>query len=99
MNPYSVAPAARSDLREIWKYIARDNEDAATRMRGSYEEAFLMLAHRPHLGQTCEELRAGLRFFCVGNYVIYYELAGHRIRIVRVLHGARDVRLVFSRES
>jgi toxin ParE1/3/4 len=95
LNPYLVAPVARSDLREIWKHIARDNPDAATRWRDKLEEVFLMLARHPLLGQTCNELRAGLRFSCSGNYVVYYELAGRRIRIVRVLHGARDVRRLF----
>jgi toxin ParE1/3/4 len=95
LTPYLVAPVARSDLREIWKHVARDNPDAAARLRDKVEEVFLMLARHPLLGQMCEELRGGLRFFCSSNYVIYYELAGRRVRIVRVLHGARDVRKLF----
>ena len=91
MSRFSVAPAARADLKEIWKNIARDNESAANRMRDRLQGAFFLLARNPQLGQLCEYLRMGQRFFCVGNYVVYYEANIRGVRILRVVHGARDV--------
>ena len=43
MNRFSVAPTARADLREIWKNIARDNQFAANRLRGRFQEVFVLL--------------------------------------------------------
>jgi toxin ParE1/3/4 len=95
MNRFSLAPAARADLKAIWKYIARDNQSAANRLRQRFEDAFLLLGRNPMLGQACDDLRAGLRFFCVESYVVFYEISSRGAQIVRVLHGARDARSMF----
>jgi plasmid stabilization system protein ParE len=57
--------------------------------------AFLHLSRSPLAGELCEELRPGLRRFCVRNYVVYYKVA-RRLVIVRVLHGARDAGAQFA---
>ncbi len=48
-----------------------------------------MLANNPAIGERQDELRAGLRRFVMGNYLIFYETVPGGIRVVRVLHGAR----------
>ena len=47
------------------------------------------------IGEPREEVRPHLRSFSVGNYVIYYQIVGNRVVIVRVLHGARDLGKLF----
>jgi toxin ParE1/3/4 len=37
----------------------------------------------------------GLRSFPVGNYVVFYRIVPEGIELVRVLHGARDLRRLF----
>ena len=96
MTAYLVSPLARADLDEIWDYVAKDSPAAADRLLARFQEKFLLLAKQPLLGQTREELRAGIRSFVVGNYVIYYQLVNDRIRVVRVLHGSRDVGALLS---
>jgi len=49
-----------------------------------------MLAENSHAGPAREDLARGLRFFPVGNYLIFYTITGDGIVVVRVLHGARD---------
>jgi toxin ParE1/3/4 len=95
MSRFSVALSARGDLREIWKHVARDNQAAATRLRDRLQEVFLLLARNPLIRQACDKLRVGLRFFCVDNFVVYHEITSRGIRIVRVLHGARDAETMF----
>lgn len=90
MNQYRVSDAARSDLDEIWFYIAQDNVDAADRFIRAVVSRFPRLAAMPHLGRQREELATRLRSFPVGNYVIFYRPMENGIEIVRVLHGARD---------
>lgn len=90
MPRYVVSPLARQDLKSILKYIARDNRIAARNVRVRMTEKFRMVGHNPEFGEACDEIRPGLRFTLVGNYVIYYRLEAKKVLIVRVLHGARD---------
>jgi toxin ParE1/3/4 len=43
------------------------------------------------MGESVSQYRPGLRRFTVGNYVLYYEPIQGGVRLVRVLHGARDI--------
>ena len=95
MNPYRVSDAARSDLDEIWSYIAQDNPDIADGFVRSLISRFPMLAEMPEAGRQREELAPELRSFAIGNYVIFYRPIENGVEIVRVLHGARDLPPVF----
>jgi toxin ParE1/3/4 len=95
MRRFSLSASARADIRAIWKHIAQSNEAAANRLRGRLEDVFRLLGKNPLLGQACDELCAGLRFFCVENYVVFYEATNRGSRIVRVLHGAQDIQSMF----
>ena len=90
MRQYRVSDAARSDLDEIWFYIAQDNVDAADKFIRVIVSRFPRLAAMPQLGRQREELSARLRSFPVGRYVIFYRPMEKGIEIARVLHGARD---------
>ncbi len=95
MTGYAIAPLARDDLGNIWDYIAGDNVSAANRLLDELHKAFLLLGTQPLIGQTRQELRESLRSFSVGKYVVYYEPVDRRIRVLRVLHGSRDVNVLF----
>ncbi len=90
MKQYRVAGAARTDLDEIWFYIAQDNVDAADKFIRVIVSRFSRLAAMPQLGRRREELSPRLRSFPVGRYVIFYRPMENGIEIARVLHGARD---------
>ena len=64
-------PRARTDLNDIWDYIAEHNLDAAERLRERIEEVCQLLAERPQLGRAREELAPGLRSFPAGSYHIF----------------------------
>jgi plasmid stabilization system protein ParE len=42
------------------------------------------------LGEVFRKARRDVRRFHVGNYIIYYEPIPSGIRVLRVLHGARE---------
>ena len=97
MTPYSIAPLAQADLDEIWEYVAADNPPAADRLVDTFLDKFLLLAKRPLLGELRSDLAPDLRSFSARKYVVYYRPTAGRIQIVRVLHGARDVKAIFGR--
>ena len=91
MSRVRFTPEARSDLHEIWDYIARDSVEAASRFTDTIAETCRLLGASPQIGRARPELAPGLRSFPVGNYVIFYKPVRGGIEVVRVLSAARDI--------
>jgi len=62
------------------------------------DEQFRVLATQPMLGRARDELAPGMRSLPFGRYVIFHVPLDDGIDVVRVLHGARDVDVVFNPE-
>ncbi len=73
---HRLAPQVEFELDDIWYYIARDSGSAeiADRLIDSITDRFHLLADHPYVGRLREDLRAGLRSFPVGQYVIIYRI-------------------------
>ncbi len=96
MSRYRLSEQSRSDLDDIWLYIALDNLTAADRFIDELLDKFQKLATEPGIGRTREELAESLRSFPVGNYVIFYRAMPGGIEVVRVLSGFRDIPNLFT---
>lgn len=92
-------PRAKSDLVEIWDYIAEDSEARADTFLDLIDQKFCTLAQRPAMGRLRDELAAELRSFPVGRYTIFYIPLANGVEIVRVLHSARDLNTDFFAED
>ncbi|MBI1829272.1 MAG: type II toxin-antitoxin system RelE/ParE family toxin [Thaumarchaeota archaeon] len=88
-------PLAKKDMKGIWKYIADDSADRATQFLRLLESKMEILANTPLMGRACDELMPSLRFFPVGNYLIFYLPIEGGIEVARVLHGAQDIQRYF----
>ncbi|MFZ0929867.1 MAG: type II toxin-antitoxin system RelE/ParE family toxin [Syntrophobacteraceae bacterium] len=88
-------PRAKSDLVEIWDYIADDSEARADAFVDMIDQKLLALASNPGMGRSRNELAERLRSFAVGRYVIFYRPIPEGVEIVRVLHGSRDIDALF----
>jgi toxin ParE1/3/4 len=87
-----IAPAAESDLDEIWLYIARETSvDSADRFVDSLTSRLLLLATYPHAGRERDDVMPGLRAFPVGEYMVLYRVKGDDVVILRVVRGSRDL--------
>jgi toxin ParE1/3/4 len=89
---------AKRDLAQSWRYIAERNFDAAERWLDLIDAKMKLLARFPGLGQRRDELAAGLQSFPVGNYLVFYRRMKGGIEVIRVLHGAQDLRRFFERD-
>ncbi len=89
------SPRAKSDLVEIWTYIAENSEARADSFIDSIDEKLKALAQCPGMGSLRNELADGLRSLSMGRYVVFYRILSDGIAIVRVLHGARDLNAAF----
>ncbi len=99
MKPLRLSARARADLRGIWNDIVvkSSNPAAADRLIDRLQDALRVLAERPLLGQARDDLRAGIRTFVVGKYVLLYYPAKHGIRVAGIVHGAQDIEGIFRR--
>jgi toxin ParE1/3/4 len=86
-----IAPEAEADLLDIFAYIAVDNPTAAKRLIDILLARMRWIAATGFAGQPREELAAGLRSFVYRERCIFYRISDKQIRVVRVLHGRRDL--------
>lgn len=86
-----ILPAARMDLIEIGDFIALDNPERAASFVAEIESRMIEVAERPGSFPARDELHKSLRSARHGRYLIFFVEAGNEVRIVRVLHGARDL--------
>ena len=93
--PVRRTKQADADLDEIWLHIAMDNVAAADRVLQRIEAAEDRLGDCPEIGQARPEIRPDLRHWPVGAYLIFYRVDDEEVRIVRVVHGARDLAGLF----
>ena len=90
MKRVEIAPAARDDLRDIALYIADDNPDRAESFVAELEARFAVIAERPRSFPARDAISPGLRAAPHGRYRILFRELGDLVRVVRVLHSARD---------
>lgn len=92
MKRFKLSPQAAEDIREAWAYVARDNLDAAQRVRLGILEACRTIARNPHVGHSRTDLTdKPVLFWPSGSYLIIYNPARKQVEIVRVVHDARDI--------
>lgn len=95
----SISRRAQNDLDAIWVFIATEsgNTEIADRVLDSISGAFRILRRTPFIGRNRgPDLQRDLRSHAVGNYVIFYRIESSDVRIVRILHGRRDIPAVLS---
>jgi toxin ParE1/3/4 len=88
-------PKAKTDLAEIWDYIADDSEMRADGFIQRIDKTLLTIAQTPSIGRSRKELAESLRSLPLGRYVIFYCIITGGIEIVRVLHSSRDINANF----
>jgi toxin ParE1/3/4 len=96
MRRIIFAKQARKDLVEIWKYICKDNADAAGRVIDRVEAAVRDLAEMPGMGHIHHDIvDPRYRVWRVYSYLIAYRADAKTLNVARIIHGARRLRKLF----
>ena len=90
-----ILPAAQADLIEVGDVIAADNPARALSFIAEVEARMREAAERPASFPRRDDLHRGLRAARHGRYLIFFVEEGDEVRVVRVIHGARDLGAVF----
>lgn len=94
---YRISRRGDRDLDEIWQYLARQaNPQTADRVDEELHDAIKLLAEMPAIGHERPETQGtAYRFWKVYSYLFAYRMEGRTLVVVRVIHGARDLRKIF----
>src|SRR5215218_9922425 len=96
MAKFRISRRADADFDAIWDYIARDSVEAADKVEAEIHSEIKRLAEMPGMGHEREDVRnASYRFWRVHSYLIAYRMEGRTLIVVRIVHGARDLRKIF----
>ena len=90
--PLRRRPAAIADVDEIWGYITERNEAAADRLIEAFTAAAERIEESPYIGAQRKDVAKTARGYLVSSYIILYRVDDDGVEIVRVVHGARDLR-------
>lgn len=101
-----IRPAAKDDiLRQFRYYLLEDALDTAMRFVEAVDESIAAICMMPNAGAP-KLLRnstlEGLRFRAVKGFediLIFYIVQADGVKIVRILHGRRDLQKVLEREK
>jgi plasmid stabilization system protein ParE len=88
-------------MKEIWKWIAADNRDAADKLARKLLDACAFLVAHPDTGSLPPAwTHRNLRFYLVRrNYWIVYAPETRPLEILRVIHAARNIPAVLARDA
>ena len=101
-----IRPRAQDDiLRQFrWYLVEQDAPDTAFRFVDAVEASVQQLLRMPNMGAP-RELKnpalKGLRVWPVkgfDGFLIFYTVEGDTVRIIRILHGKRDIDRILKRE-
>ena len=106
MNPI-IRPRAREDiLRQFrWYLVEQDAPDAALRFVDAVDESVEQLLRMPNMGaprKLKNPALKGLRFWPVKDFdefLIFYVAQADTLRVIRVLHGKRDIARILRKET
>ncbi|HSI35298.1 MAG: type II toxin-antitoxin system RelE/ParE family toxin [Phycisphaerae bacterium] len=98
MGTVEIHARARADLDDIWDYIAQRNLTAAIRFQEAARRTFDLIAAFPR-GGTLRPIEGrpdldGMRIWPIPRfrkYVVFYNEIAGGARVMRILHGARDI--------
>ena len=102
-----VRPRAEDDiLRQFRYYLLQDGAlDVATRFLNAVDTSIASICKMPHMGapkHLNNPTLSGLRFLAVKGFediLIFYVVRPDALRVVRVLHGRRDINKILEREK
>lgn len=98
MATWVLSPIAETELADILIEIAERSasHQVAESVLADFLEAFDKLAATPGVGFRRPELTGrDVRWWRVHSYLVVYDPEAKPLRIIRVIHGARDLTRLF----
>lgn len=86
-----ITDRAAIDIRQIRRWIARDNPVRAASFVSELRAHIATIGSRPRAYPVLQGFeKQGIRRCNFGSYLIFYVVHPEAVRVLHVLHGARD---------
>ena len=86
-----IAPAAKNDLKDIYKYGLRHWGQAQSESYlSNLKTQFWLLTEQPLVGTERSDLLPDTRSLPIESHTLFYRVTANRVEIIRVLHGRQD---------
>ncbi|HEX5234344.1 MAG TPA: type II toxin-antitoxin system RelE/ParE family toxin [Silvibacterium sp.] len=104
---FVIQPMAREDILRQYRYylVEKNTEETAEKFLSAIQVAIQQVMRHAGIGSPKvlnHPALEGLRSTSVKGFPairIYYQSAGSTLRIIRILHGKRDIVSIFANES
>jgi len=102
---FILDPCVEDELWEIWKFIAVDNPEAATRVVEAAYKTFATLALTPGFGRprkSRDPCLKGIRSWSISgfdSYLIFYRGAAEGVQVMHAYHASRNIDALFERTT
>lgn len=83
-------PLAKRQIKDIWRYIAKDSSKAADNVVAQLRARIAIAAGSPAIGISRPEIGEARRLLVVGSYLVIYEPEPTGIVVLAVVHGMRE---------
>jgi plasmid stabilization system protein ParE len=98
MRKLLIRPQARLDLLEIWHHLAEHSVPRANAIAERLELGIRDLLSMPGKGHRRNDVSdPRYRFWAVHPWIVVYRYDHETLTVVRVVHGARNLRQLFRR--
>ena len=92
MDRYVLSRKTQEDIESIYEFgVQKFGQDQALNYLIGLRTYFQLLSENPNIGRKRNGIKSGLFSFPYASHVIFYRIYRTHIRIVRVLHGSRDL--------
>lgn len=89
---FKLSEQADFDLEDIFDYTEHHHSfNQAVKYLNNLDAVFEQLILNPVIGRKRNELKLGLYSIAEQEHIIFYRIKDNHIRIVRVLHGSKDM--------
>lgn len=95
MTPVVITNDAESDLEAIADYIAIDSPRRATSFTAELIEKARNIGYMPRAYPSRPDIGLNVRVAIHREYVIFFRVRREFVEILRIVHGARDLRGLF----
>ncbi|MEG4343937.1 type II toxin-antitoxin system RelE/ParE family toxin [Microcoleus sp. A003_D6] len=96
MNRLLITLEASRDLSEISDYFLAQSVDAGDRFVEGFGKKCQQIAQFPYLGRSYSQFAPNLRGVPLMGYIVFYQIVGDGIEILRVIGGYRNLQDVFN---
>lgn len=99
--PVRLRSAAENDVAGHARYLQDRSAEAAIHFLDAFDAALTLLGCSPGIGGICQFQNRrfdGVRVWSIAgfkNYLIFYRVLPEEIEVLRVIHGARDLKSIF----